>query len=184
MTTRSFFIYLILMAGTTYLVRAIPFVAVKKKIENPFIRSFLYYIPYAVLTAMTIPAIFKKVKNKQNAWEFIKWFTEADTQVQYGTQIEGLLGTMGRFDTANLEALSELSWSHSEYDRLKDQQDELVEIPVIPSSYAVTRNIMNAFREVVNELENPRDTLVWYNRDINDEITRKRENLGLDTDEN
>ncbi len=58
MTTRSFFIYLILMAGTTYLVRAIPFVAVKKKIENPFIRSFLYYIPYAVLTAMTIPAIF------------------------------------------------------------------------------------------------------------------------------
>ena len=46
------------MAGTTYLVRAIPFVAIKKKIENPFIRSFLYYIPYAVLTAMTIPAIF------------------------------------------------------------------------------------------------------------------------------
>ncbi len=58
MSTRSFFIYLILMAGTTYLVRAIPFVAIKKKIENPFIRSFLYYIPYAVLTAMTIPAIF------------------------------------------------------------------------------------------------------------------------------
>lgn len=58
MSIKSFFIYLILMAGTTYLVRAIPFVAVKKKIENPFIRSFLYYIPYAVLTAMTIPAIF------------------------------------------------------------------------------------------------------------------------------
>ena len=126
--------------------------------------------------------IFKKVKNKQNAWEFIKWFTETDTQVQYGTQIEGLLGKMGRFDTANVEALSQLSWSHSEYDRLIDQQEELVEIPVLPSSYAVTRNIMNAFREVVNELENPRDTLVWYNRDINDEITRKRENLGLPTD--
>ena len=127
--------------------------------------------------------IFKKVKNKQNAWEFIKWFTEKDTQTEYGTQIEGLLGTMGRFDTANIEALSELSWSHSEYDRLSAQQKELVEIPVIPSSYAVTRNIMNAFREVVNELENPRDTLIWYNRDINDEITRKRENLGLDTEE-
>ena len=126
--------------------------------------------------------IFKKVKDKQNAWEFIKWFTEKETQIEYGTQIEGLLGTMGRFDTANLEALPELSWSHSEYDRLSDQQEELVEIPVIPSSYAVTRNIMNAFREVVNELENPRDTLIWYNRDINDEITRKRENLGLDTE--
>ena len=46
------------MAGSTYLIRAIPFVAIKNKIENRFIRSFLYYIPYAVLTAMTIPAIF------------------------------------------------------------------------------------------------------------------------------
>jgi branched-subunit amino acid transport protein len=46
------------MAGTTYLIRALPFAAVKKKIENRFIRSFLYYIPFAVLTAMTIPDIF------------------------------------------------------------------------------------------------------------------------------
>ncbi len=126
--------------------------------------------------------IFKKVSNKENAWKFIKWFTETETQVQYGTQIEGLMGTMGRFDTANVEALSQLSWSNSEYERLLAQQNELVEIPVIPSSYAVTRNIMNAFREVVNELENPRDTLMWYNRDINDEIERKRENLGLETE--
>lgn len=127
--------------------------------------------------------IFKKVKNKQGAWEYIKWFTETDTQVQYGTQIEGLLGKLGRFDTANVEALGQLSWSNDELARLRDQQEELVEIPVIPSSYAVTRNIMNAFREVVNDLENPRDTLIWYNRDINEEITRKRENLGLATEE-
>lgn len=129
--------------------------------------------------------IFRQVKNKENAWKFIKWFTEADTQVQYAAQIEGLLGIMGRFDTANVEALSRLSWSKDELDRLMDQHEELVEIPVTPSSYAVTRNIMNAFREVVNEGENPRDTLMWYNRDINEEIARKRENLGLsDEDEN
>ena len=124
--------------------------------------------------------IFKKVKNKENAWEYIKWFTDTDTQVRYATQIEGLLGTLGRFDTANTEALAQLSWSHGEYGRLAAQQSELVEIPVIPSSYAVTRNIMNAFRETVNENENPRDTLIWYNRDINDEIARKRRDLGLD----
>lgn len=58
MPNNTFFPYLLLMAGTTYLVRAIPFAAISKKIENRFIRSFLYYIPYAVLTAMTIPAIF------------------------------------------------------------------------------------------------------------------------------
>lgn len=58
MSNNTFFLYLFIMAGTTYLVRAIPFAAISQKIENRFIRSFLYYIPYAVLTAMTIPAIF------------------------------------------------------------------------------------------------------------------------------
>ena len=58
MELRDFFIYLFILAGSTYLIRTIPFVLVKKKIENQFIRSFLYYIPYAVLTAMTVPAIF------------------------------------------------------------------------------------------------------------------------------
>ncbi len=80
------------------------------------------------------------------------------------------MGTMGRFDTANVEALSRLSWSENELKRLYDQQEELSEIPVLPSSYAVTRNIMNAFRETVNNMENPRDTLIWYNRDINEDL--------------
>ncbi len=58
MTHKTFFIYLAIMVISTYLIRAIPFVLVKNQIQNKFIRSFLYYIPYAVLTAMTIPAIF------------------------------------------------------------------------------------------------------------------------------
>ena len=49
--------YLIVLAGVTYLIRAIPFVLINKKIENRFINSFLYYIPYTVLSAMTFPAI-------------------------------------------------------------------------------------------------------------------------------
>ena len=53
----EYWIYLLLMAGSTYLIRAVPFALVRKKITSPFIRSFLYYIPYAVLTAMTFPAV-------------------------------------------------------------------------------------------------------------------------------
>jgi hypothetical protein len=90
------------------------------------------------------------------------------------------MGQMGRYATANTEALTQLSWSASELATLQEQQEQLDEIPIIPASYAVTRNVMNAFRETVNNAENPRDTLMWYNRDINAEITRKRENLGLD----
>ena len=54
----SVFIYIAVMAGVTYLIRMIPFTLFRKKIKSPFFRSFLYYIPYAVLSAMTIPAIF------------------------------------------------------------------------------------------------------------------------------
>ena len=92
-------------------------------------------------------------------------------------QLEGLLGTIGRFETANTNALKRLSWSKSELEALEAQRSELEEIPVMPYSYAVTRNIMNAFREVVNKGKNPRDTFLWYNNDINEEIARKRRNM-------
>ena len=54
----SIIIYIAVMAGVTYLIRMIPFTLFRKKIKSPFFRGFLYYIPYAVLSAMTIPAIF------------------------------------------------------------------------------------------------------------------------------
>ena len=53
-----FWLYLLTMAGVTYLIRMLPLVLIKKKIKNRYILSFLYYIPYAVLSVMTIPAIF------------------------------------------------------------------------------------------------------------------------------
>lgn len=52
-----FILYLITMAGVTYLVRMIPLVFCRKKIKSRFIRSFLYYVPYTVLSVMTFPAI-------------------------------------------------------------------------------------------------------------------------------
>lgn len=56
-------IYIVAMALSTYLVRVIPFTAFRKKIKSKFFRSFLYYIPYAVLSAMTFPAIFTATGN-------------------------------------------------------------------------------------------------------------------------
>lgn len=123
--------------------------------------------------------IFTKAADQEGAWDFIKWFTSTDAQVKYGNNIESILGTMGRYATANEEALQQLSWTTSEVNLLLDQLNSQVEIPIIPASYGVTRNVMNAFRAVVNDYDNARDTLFWYNRDINDEITRKLEDLGL-----
>ena len=53
----SVYIYILVMAVTTYLIRAVPLTLLKKPIENRFLRSFLHYVPTACLTAMTFPAI-------------------------------------------------------------------------------------------------------------------------------
>lgn len=67
MSNSLFFPYLLVMAGITYLVRAIPFALITKKVQNKRIKSFLYYIPYTVLSAMTVPAIFYATDNPLSA---------------------------------------------------------------------------------------------------------------------
>lgn len=52
-----FFKYLAVMAGVTYLIRVLPFVLIRHRIQNRFVSAFLDYIPYAVLASMTVPAI-------------------------------------------------------------------------------------------------------------------------------
>lgn len=58
MTTSYVFTRILIMAGVTYLIRVLPMLMIKTKLENKFLKSFLYYIPYAVLAAMVIPDIF------------------------------------------------------------------------------------------------------------------------------
>lgn len=53
----SVYSYILVMAAVTYAIRALPLTLIRKEIKNPFIRSFLYYVPYATLAAMTFPAI-------------------------------------------------------------------------------------------------------------------------------
>lgn len=60
---RDFWLYLLLLSGTTYLTRAVPLMLVREKITNRFLRSFLYCLPYTVLTTMTVPGIFYAAGN-------------------------------------------------------------------------------------------------------------------------
>lgn len=56
--TARILMYILVMAGVTYLVRMLPLIVFRRKIRSRFVQSFLYYVPYAVLGAMTIPAVF------------------------------------------------------------------------------------------------------------------------------
>ena len=57
MMEHNTYLYILVMAGVTYLVRVLPLTLIRREIKNRFIRSFLYYVPYVTLAVMTFPAI-------------------------------------------------------------------------------------------------------------------------------
>lgn len=67
MTVKYLLTCVLIMAGVTYLIRMLPLVLFHKKINNVFIQSFLYYVPYAVLAAMTFPDIFNSTSSPYSA---------------------------------------------------------------------------------------------------------------------
>lgn len=68
MKTGYLLLNIAVMALTTYLIRMLPMVIFRKKINNKFVKSFLYYVPYAVLAAMTFPAVFSATGSVASAW--------------------------------------------------------------------------------------------------------------------
>ena len=59
MDAKTIWLYIVVMAGVTYLIRMLPLALLRKKLRSRFIKSFLFYVPYAVLAVMTVPAIFE-----------------------------------------------------------------------------------------------------------------------------
>ncbi len=116
---------------------------------------------------------------KQNAWEFMKWWAEPDTQVRFGREIEALLGSSARYATANRDAFENLSWSYDDIKVLRAQWDETVGIREVPGGYYTGRHISNAIRKVINDKDDSRETIIDYSIKIDDEITKKRIEFGM-----
>ena len=124
--------------------------------------------------------ILKQSKNKKAAWEFLKWWTSADTQVAYSKGIETILGAAERQATANVEALQRLSWSADDLKALLSQWEKVTELPELPGGYFMSRAVDQAFWSVVTAGRNPRSTILSWSDTVNEEIARKRSEYGLD----
>ena len=138
-------------------------------------------IDYTGATSGTSVMLMKNAKNPEGGWEFMKWWTNAETQINYAREIESILGAAARHPTANVEAFKQLSWTVEERDVLVKQWEHTVGVPEVAGGYYTGRNLENAFRYVVNNKTNPRETLDDYVRTINNEINRKRDEFGLGT---
>lgn len=118
-------------------------------------------------------------KHKEAAWKFIKWWTSADIQYRYGVEVENILGSAARVATANVEALKQYSWKKTTLDNIMSQWDKVVEMPEVPGGYYVSRVLDQAFWNVTNANENPKDMLMKWNDIAQTEISRKREQYNI-----
>ncbi|MCA0753493.1 extracellular solute-binding protein [Paenibacillus sp. N4] len=132
-----------------------------------------------VASHTTAAMMLENSADKESAWEFMKWWTEKDTQISYGREMEGLMGEAARYPTANIEALKELPWPVKDYNNLESQWQWVKGIPQVPGGYFTGRHLDNAFRKVVNASENPREAFSDYILYINDEIEIKRKEFNL-----
>lgn len=114
-------------------------------------------------------------EHKKEAWEFLKWWTSADTQLRYSKNVESLLGAVGRIATSNVEAFSNYSWKTGDRDILKEQWSKVVEIPEVPGSYYLARAVDQAFWSTVNGSDNASEALLRWSSVANEEIERKIE---------
>ena len=120
---------------------------------------------------------------KQNAWQFMKWWTSTDAQVRFGREIEAVLGSSARYATANIAAIEQLSWSEAQLAVIREQMTWAVGFREVAGGYYTTRHMTNAVRKVTNDKTDPRETLLDYARTINEEINKKRLEFGLPIDE-
>ena len=120
-------------------------------------------------------------KDPENAWEFVRWFTDTEAQCRYAREVESILGPSGKYATANIEAFKRIStWTSSESETIQQQWDWTVGTPEVPGGYYTSRCVEFAYNKVYNEKENPVESLLLYVDEINQELARKRKEFHIE----
>ena len=127
----------------------------------------------SVAGAGTGCAIIKRSPNRQEAWEFLKWWTSAETQTRYSNNVESILGMLGRQQSATVEGVKGLAWDNQDINVILEQWSRVKEVPEVPGSYYSSRAIDQAFWSVINDNVNAKDAITKWSKVADAEITRK-----------
>lgn len=146
----------------------------------PGVRKADGTIDRSVAGTVTASILLSTAGNKDGAWEFLKWWTSADTQATYGRELESILGSAARYQTANTEALYQIPWGADDFETMMEQWKWVRGVPEVPGSYMTPRYIDFAFKQVVlSNAGEPAKVLQQQTRLIHAEMTKKRKEFGL-----
>ena len=144
--------------------------------ENPNEEDNFNYDSLAGVTASVIP---NGADNIEAAWAYLQWHTGADAQATYGNRIVALIGPAAKYETANIFAIEDLSWTAAEKAAIRDQMANLNSIFNFPGSYIIARYMKFAFLDTYNDGIPAHEAMMSYIPAINTEVARKREEFGL-----
>jgi len=133
------------------------------------------------VSTVTAISIINGCEDLEGAWKFLEWHVGAECQIDYSNEMVAILGPSAKHATANEEALESLPWTDEEYEQLQLQFNSLASVPNYPGSYIIDRYTKFAFLSAFNDGLDPVTELQSYIKTINVEITRKREEFGLET---
>ena len=123
--------------------------------------------------------MFKSNEDREaNAWEFMKWWSSAEVQEEFGQTLQITYGEEYIWNTANIEAFSNLPWKTEDKEIILQQSECIVEAPRILGTYMLERELSNAYNAVVVNGANVRQTLDDAIKRINRETLRKLEEFG------
>lgn len=117
--------------------------------------------------------VVKASANKDEAWQFLCWWTSADTQLRYNNNVESILGAVSRTATANVNAFSSYSWNADDLQILLNQWSQVEELPELPGGYYVSRAVDQAYWAVLNGEDNEKDAMLEWGEVADNEIDRK-----------
>lgn len=118
--------------------------------------------------------IMEQCDDKDAAWKFISWWTDTDTQVKFGKEIESLIGETARWNTANIAAFSSMAWDSEDLSVILASFEAVSQIPVVLGGYFTSRHITNAFNRTVVSGMDAMTSLEKAVKDINRELERRR----------
>lgn len=117
--------------------------------------------------------VVKASSSKDNAWQFLCWWTSADTQLRYNNNVESILGAVSRTATSNIEAFASYSWDADDLVILQKQWSLVEELPEVPGGYYVSRAVDQAYWAVLNGNDNEKDAMLKWGEVADNEIARK-----------
>jgi ABC-type glycerol-3-phosphate transport system substrate-binding protein len=121
-------------------------------------------------------------EREEKAWEFMKWWASAEVQAEFGQTLQISYGDDYMWNTANLEAFSQLPWDSKDKQVIIDQSKWVLEAPRILGTYMLERELSNAFVDIAINGKNLRTRIDKAVKVINRETERKLEEFGYNKD--